>query len=271
MRRRSEELEGFAGRVAHDLLNPIAAAEMSLAAAARSEGARREATLARANRSLGRARHLVDDLLAFAQAGARPPAGVAASVPEVMVGVLDEMRAPALRQGITLEVELPRRPIAVRCGAGVLASLVANLVGNAIKHMSDRPRRLVRIAIERGRRARSLRGERHRTRAAARARAARLRSVRPRRRHAGARPRARARDRTPAGRGARRPVRRPLGARRRVFVLVRAARRAPARDARERRPPPAGPAATTPRHRPATPGPDATTLGFAPQSRRKNG
>ena len=28
IRRRSEELEGFAGRVAHDLLNPIAAAEM---------------------------------------------------------------------------------------------------------------------------------------------------------------------------------------------------------------------------------------------------
>ena len=38
VRRRSEELEGFAGRVAHDLLNPIAAVEMSLAAAARSAG-----------------------------------------------------------------------------------------------------------------------------------------------------------------------------------------------------------------------------------------
>jgi hypothetical protein len=30
-----EELEGFAGRVAHDLLNPMSAAEMSLAAAER--------------------------------------------------------------------------------------------------------------------------------------------------------------------------------------------------------------------------------------------
>ena len=35
-RRRLEELEGFAGRVAHDLLNPISAAEMSLTAAERA-------------------------------------------------------------------------------------------------------------------------------------------------------------------------------------------------------------------------------------------
>src|SRR5436190_10540310 len=74
VRRRQEELEGFAGRVAHDLLNPIAAAEMSLAATERGAAGNERLTglVARGRRSLARARALVDDLFAFAQAGARP-------------------------------------------------------------------------------------------------------------------------------------------------------------------------------------------------------
>jgi signal transduction histidine kinase len=147
MRRRSEELEGFAGRVAHDLLNPLSAVELSLAAAARAEGPRREATLARATRSLGRARHLVDDLLAFAQAGARPSAGAVAPVNDVVTGVLDEMRTLAQQNEVTIEADLPGAATAVRCAPGVLSSLLANLVGNALKHMGDSPRRLVRVAI----------------------------------------------------------------------------------------------------------------------------
>jgi signal transduction histidine kinase len=147
MSRRSEELEGFAGRVAHDLLNPIAAVELSLAAAARTEGPRRETSLARAGGSLRRARRLIDDLLAFAQAGARPTPGMSASVDEVLMGVAEEMRAPALQHEVTLEVELPKRPVAVRCATGVLSSLLSNLVSNAIKHMSDRPRRQVRVGV----------------------------------------------------------------------------------------------------------------------------
>jgi signal transduction histidine kinase len=147
MRRRSEELEGFAGRVAHDLLNPLSAVELSLEAAARADGSRRESTLARATRSLVRARRLVDDLLAFAQAGARPSAGVVAPVNDVVTGVLDEMRATAQQHEVTIEAELPRSSVAVRCAPGVLSSLLANLVGNAIKHMGESPRRLVRVGI----------------------------------------------------------------------------------------------------------------------------
>src|SRR4029079_8278244 len=89
VRRRSEELEGFAGRVAHDLLNPISAAEMSLAATERvASGNERIAALAaRARRSLSRARSLVDDLFAFAQAGARPLPGVTAAGGDLTDGV----------------------------------------------------------------------------------------------------------------------------------------------------------------------------------------
>jgi signal transduction histidine kinase len=150
VRRRQEELEGFAGRVAHDLLNPIAAAEMSLAAVERGAAGneRMMAQSARARRSLKRARSLVDDLFAFARAGARPEPGVSTPVAETVDGVVDELRAPALERGITIAYERPRGPLAVRCANGVLASLLANLLRNAIKHMGSSKERRVELRID---------------------------------------------------------------------------------------------------------------------------
>jgi signal transduction histidine kinase len=150
VRRRSEELEGFAGRVAHDLLNPISAAEMTLAATERgAAGNERMAALAaRGKRSLNRARALVDDLFAFAQAGARPLPGLSTVVAEVVDGVVEELRGPALERGISIDVSPPIAPVAVRCANGVLASLISNLVRNAIKHMGSSPRRHIDVRIE---------------------------------------------------------------------------------------------------------------------------
>ena len=149
VRRRQEELEAFAGRVAHDLLNPISAAEMSLAATERSAAGNERLTsqAARGRRSLVRARLLIDDLFAFAQAGARPVPGVIAVVPEVLDGVVEELRVPALERGITIEVDQPAAPVAVRCASGVLTSLLSNLLRNAIKHMGQSPRRHVDVRV----------------------------------------------------------------------------------------------------------------------------
>ncbi len=151
-RRRLEELEGFAGRVAHDLLNPISAAEMSLTAAERvaatpAGAERRVAIMDRARRSLERARRLIDDLLAFAQAGARPDLRAASTVTEVVDGVIEELRPVAQARQIAVDVEQPPQLPPVRCASGVLASLLSNLVRNAIKHMGDRPRRQIRVRI----------------------------------------------------------------------------------------------------------------------------
>jgi signal transduction histidine kinase len=148
-RRRLDELEGFAGRVAHDLLNPISAAEMSLTAAERAVvgSERRAAVMERARRSLGRARRLIDDLLAFAQAGARPDRRAASAVTEVIDGVIDELRPAAQARQIAVDVEQPANLPPVRCAPGVLASVLANLLRNAIKHMGDRPRRQIRVRV----------------------------------------------------------------------------------------------------------------------------
>ena len=77
VRRRSEELEGFAGRVAHDLLNPISAAEMSLAATERgAAGNERMTTLAaRGRRSLSRARGAGRRSVRVRAGGRAPAAG----------------------------------------------------------------------------------------------------------------------------------------------------------------------------------------------------
>jgi signal transduction histidine kinase len=149
VRRRQEELEGFAGRVAHDLLNPISAAEMSLSATERgaSGNERLSQQAARGRRSLARARLLIDDLFAFAQAGARPVPGVIAVVPEVVDGVVEELRAPASERNIAIDVEQPPDPVAVRCASGVLSSLLSNLLRNAIKHMGQSALRQIHVRI----------------------------------------------------------------------------------------------------------------------------
>ena len=129
VRRRSEELEGFAGRVAHDLLNPISAAEMSLAATERgAAGNERMTTLAARGgaASSGRAA-LVDDLFSFAQAGARPVPGVTTAVAEVVEGVIEELRTPALGAQHHHQRHAAGAPVAVRCANGVLASLLSNV------------------------------------------------------------------------------------------------------------------------------------------------
>jgi signal transduction histidine kinase len=149
-RRRSDELEGFAGRVAHDLLNPLAAAGLSIdAALVAPEPARRTLALGRARRSLGRAQALIDDLLTFARAGAPPSADCLTAVDEVIEGVLEEQRAPAAARGIDLGAELPAPRVGVRCTAGVLNSILSNLVRNAVKYMGERPIRRVRVRASR--------------------------------------------------------------------------------------------------------------------------
>ena len=209
VRRRSEELEGFAGRVAHDLLNPISAAEMSLAAAERGAAGndRMLALAARGKRSLNRARALVDDLFAFAQAGARPLPGMTTSVAEVVEGVIEELRAPALERNITINVTPLVAPVAVRCANGVLASLLSNLVRNAIKHMGGSTRRQVDVRIE-PRHIASASRCRTRGRGCARAGVERIRSVCPGGGHVRTGPGPGPGDRAAAGRGPFRPLRR---------------------------------------------------------------
>jgi signal transduction histidine kinase len=136
---RASELETFAGRAAHDILNPVAATQMALQLALqrtpREVGGRE--LVERALRNVQRIRTIVDGLLQFARSGARPPPGARAELQPVVEDVVAGAHPAAERAGIALEVE-PLPPAWVACSPGVLASLVSNLVHNAVKYVGER-------------------------------------------------------------------------------------------------------------------------------------
>lgn len=148
---RARELEAFAGRAAHDILNPVSATQMALTLAARRGADPRAAELfERATRNLQRVRTIIDGLFQFARAGARPVPGVTADLASVLDDVVAGIRPAAEGAGIEVRVE-PVPSCAVGCSAGVLTSAVSNLAQNAVRYVGDgaRPPRIVLRASSR--------------------------------------------------------------------------------------------------------------------------
>jgi signal transduction histidine kinase len=150
LEQRAAELEQFAGRVAHDIRNPLATASMNAEVMLR-RGADEPATeaLNRIIRSLSRANAITTDLLEFARSGARPDPGARTNVQEVMAELTTGIGPDAERADIDLHFE-PVPPVFVACSKGVYLSLVGNLVRNALKYMDEaQPRRVVvRVIVE---------------------------------------------------------------------------------------------------------------------------
>jgi signal transduction histidine kinase len=143
LERRADELEAFAGRVAHDVVGPLTAASLALDLLGRGTASPERAARAieSGRAAIIRARLIADGLLAFARAGARPESGVQADVAEVIAGAIKEIAPGQERERdreilIVPEVEAPG---AVACNPGVLASLVSNLLRNAVKYAGDVP------------------------------------------------------------------------------------------------------------------------------------
>jgi signal transduction histidine kinase len=134
--RRANELDAFAARVAHDIRGPLTPplfALKQLAAELDAESPHR-VMVDRGLRGLQHAEALVADLLMFARAAAAPDPKASASLRDVMTGAVQDLESVASSARVQLEVgSLPAATI--RCSPGVLASIVGNLVGNAIKHM----------------------------------------------------------------------------------------------------------------------------------------
>jgi len=145
--RRAEELEQFAGRVAHDILGPLSATRMAVShVAAQTQDAAMQRMLERGQRGVERVATIVDGLLRFARAGAQPDAGVVSSVAPIVQSVGVELEPVAQAARVTLSVP-PAPPCAVYGHAGVVTSLVENLARNAIKYMGDQRTRRVEIRV----------------------------------------------------------------------------------------------------------------------------
>jgi signal transduction histidine kinase len=137
---RARELELFASRVAHDLKSPLAGLILLIGAAERR---RPDETMALVRGELRAMARLVDGLLEFSLAGATPVPG-RAEVGEVLAELLPGLRREALAAGAELVVP-PVRGLAVACSGGGLASVVANLVRNAIKYSCGSAQRRVEL------------------------------------------------------------------------------------------------------------------------------
>ncbi len=145
--RRAEELEQFAGRVAHDVLGPLSATRLAVShVGAQLQDPALKRTLDRGQRGVDRVASIVEGLLRFARAGARPDPGVVSSVAPVVQSVVADLEPIAQDAGITLTLaEVPA--CAVYGHAGVLASVIENLTRNAIKYMGERPQKRVEVRV----------------------------------------------------------------------------------------------------------------------------
>ena len=148
---RNAELELFASRVAHDILSPLNVVSMFVEIVGRNTELDRPTARLRglARGSIERTSAMVNDLLDFARAGAKPEMGAQTEVVAVIHDVSEEMGPLAEQSKIELRIE-PSPPEIVACSRGVLMSIVSNLARNAIKYMGDAPERWVAIRVADG-------------------------------------------------------------------------------------------------------------------------
>lgn len=144
---RAQELEQFAGRIAHDLKNPLTAMGMRVRLAERNPDAAAFGKLAQQVSSMSQ---LIDGLLEFAVSGARPAPGthtdVGAVVDEVVGAMVEEARA----SGTDIAVAIETGGDSVACSRAALLSIVGNLVRNAVKYVAGQPRRQVAVRVRDG-------------------------------------------------------------------------------------------------------------------------
>jgi signal transduction histidine kinase len=149
---RNAELEAFAGRVAHDLRDPLGAIALQVLAVPRRH-ALEPALAAHFNaidRQLERTNQIIEALLEFARAGAVPAADARADLTEVLNAVLAGIRPRLENTKVELTVT-PVPALKIACTPGALSSVLSNLLGNAAKFVvegSELPRRIAVRVVE---------------------------------------------------------------------------------------------------------------------------
>jgi signal transduction histidine kinase len=145
---RAKDHEAFAGRVAHDLRNPLAALMLRVETLRAREYP--DPALSRSLEKLEaqgqRMDRVIDGLLGFAVAGAQIETGAATDVRDVIDGIVSDLR-PVAEKAQTALVAEPGPDVEVACTPGALTSAITNLVGNAVKYIVDGSATERRVAI----------------------------------------------------------------------------------------------------------------------------
>jgi len=146
----NQDLDAFAGRVAHDLKNALTPMAMA-AGLLRGLPSRNQehlgAAVAQLGERLGRvSRHadmMVDSLLAFSRVGVATDSAAETMVGAVLREVVDAL-APQI-SSVDATVELNLEDAAVRCPPGLFYIVAINLIGNAVKFLQGLSSRWVHV------------------------------------------------------------------------------------------------------------------------------
>jgi signal transduction histidine kinase len=145
---RASELEAFAGRVAHDLRSPLASVALRTAVLlgrCQHDPELRDSLgkLARQSERMG---EIIDDLLAFASAGARPVPNATADLRQLLDEVVADFRPAAEAMHAEFRVD-EFAAIQVACTPAALTCVLSNLIGNAVKYLGEGDHPVAWIAI----------------------------------------------------------------------------------------------------------------------------
>ncbi len=144
---REAEYRRAAEQIAHDVLNPLSAARISVQAVLRHVDGIDGATLARGERSLGRAEQIVNGIMEFARANAPLVGSLAPTdLSRVVEDVIETLVPQASAADEQLVVE-HLDPVEVSCNEGLICSAVSNLLRNAINYTSECPERRISIRV----------------------------------------------------------------------------------------------------------------------------
>lgn len=141
------EYRRAAEQIAHDVLNPLSAARLSLQSVRRHVVGGDADTLARCERSLVRAEQIVNGVMEFARANAPladslQPTDLSRVVEDVIEALVPQASA-ADEQLVVEHLD----PVEVSCNEGLICSAVANLLRNAISYTSDSDERRISIRV----------------------------------------------------------------------------------------------------------------------------
>ncbi|MGZ5966705.1 MAG: sensor histidine kinase [Polyangiales bacterium] len=146
----NDDLDAFAGRVAHDLKNALGPVVMAPSLLRRSSGdSERVLEIAdRTERCSRRAVAMVDALLSFSRASRIEDTGESGAVVSAVNEVMEELAPLVARFGITVVIEeVP--DLRVRCSQDLLHIVLMNVCGNAVKYLERQPERRLRVAVHR--------------------------------------------------------------------------------------------------------------------------
>ena len=138
LKERADELDIFAGRVAHDLKNPIHSILLATSLSDQINAPEKKLELSQRIRATAERMNItIEGLLDFAQSGAKPSSETCSKLGAALDSIAVAIKPDADSLGIRFQIEPFRQSLVLPCSTGALMSVLSNLIRNALKYVQD--------------------------------------------------------------------------------------------------------------------------------------